>query len=107
MPADADGILAVGGGSAIDTGKYASAQSGKPVVHVPTTYSGAEWTTLYGIRSPDRVIRGGGAGAQPVAIVYDVESDDRSPGERHGGHRAERPRALRRGALRARPRCRG
>lgn len=73
VPEGADGILAVGGGSAIDTGKYASAQSGKPVVHVPTTYSGAEWTTFYGIRSPDRVIRGGGAGAHPVAIVYDVD----------------------------------
>jgi maleylacetate reductase len=73
VPDEADGILAVGGGSAIDTAKYASAQSGKPVVHVPTTYSGAEWTTFYGIRSPDRVIRGGGAGAHPVAIVYDVD----------------------------------
>jgi maleylacetate reductase len=72
VPDDADGILAVGGGSAIDTAKHASAQSGKPVVHVPTTYSGAEWTTFYGIRSPDRLIRGGGAGAHPVAIVYDV-----------------------------------
>ena len=73
VPDAADGIVAVGGGSAIDTGKYASAQSGKPVVHVPTTYSGAEWTTFYGIRSPDRVIQGGGAGAHPVAIVYDVD----------------------------------
>jgi len=73
VPAVADGILAVGGGSAIDLGKYASAESGKPVVHVPTTYSGAEWTTFYGVRSPDRVMRGGGAGAHPVAIVYDVD----------------------------------
>jgi maleylacetate reductase len=73
VPDEADGILAVGGGSAIDTAKYASAQSAKPVVHVPTTYSGAEWTTFYGIRSPDRIIRGGGAGAHPVAIVYDVD----------------------------------
>ena len=73
VPQDADGIVAIGGGSAIDTGKYASAESGKPVVHVPTTYSGAEWTTFYGIRSPDRVMRGGGGGAHPVAIVYDTE----------------------------------
>ena len=73
VPDVADGILAAGGGSAIDTGKYASAESGKPVVHVPTTYSGAEWTTFYGIRSPDRVMQGGGAGAHPVAIVYDVD----------------------------------
>jgi alcohol dehydrogenase class IV len=73
VPDDADGIVAVGGGSAIDTAKYASAQSAKPVVHVPTTYSGAEWTTFYGVRSADRIIRGGGAGAHPVAIVYDVD----------------------------------
>lgn len=72
VPDEADGILAIGGGSAIDTAKHASAESGKPVVHVPTTYSGAEWTTFYGIRSPDRIIRGGGGGANPVALVYDV-----------------------------------
>jgi maleylacetate reductase len=73
VPADADGIVAIGGGSAIDTGKHTSAETGLPVVHVPTTYSGAEWTTFYGVRSPDRVMRGGGAGAHPVAIVYDVD----------------------------------
>ena len=73
VPAAADGIVAVGGGSAIDTGKYASAQSGLPAVHVPTTYSGAEWTTFYGIRTPDRRIQGGGADAHPVGIVYDVD----------------------------------
>lgn len=73
VPAGADGLLAIGGGSAIDTGKHTSAETGLPVVHVPTTYSGAEWTTFYGVRSPDRVMRGGGAGAHPVAIVYDVD----------------------------------
>jgi maleylacetate reductase len=73
VPAEADGVLAIGGGSALDTGKHTSAETGLPVVHVPTTYSGAEWTTFYGVRSPDRVMRGGGAGARPVAIVYDVE----------------------------------
>jgi len=72
VPVAADGLLAVGGGSAIDTGKFASAQADKPVVHIPTTYSGAEWTTFYGIRSPDRIMQGGGAGAHPVGIVYDV-----------------------------------
>jgi maleylacetate reductase len=72
VPADADGILALGGGSAIDTGKAASAQSELPLVSVPTTYSGAEWTTFFGVRSPDRRMQGGGAGARPAGIVYDV-----------------------------------
>ncbi len=69
---EGDGVLALGGGSAIDLGKAISAATGLPLVSVPTTYSGAEWTTYYGIRSPERRMRGGGAGAHPVAIVYDA-----------------------------------
>ena len=39
---------------AIDTAKAASAASGLPLVSVPTTYSGAEWTRFFGVRDPDR-----------------------------------------------------
>jgi alcohol dehydrogenase class IV len=73
VPAGVDSLLAVGGGSAIDTTHHASAETGLPVVAVPTTYSGAEWTPSFGVRSPDRRIVGGGAGANLAAIVYDVE----------------------------------
>jgi maleylacetate reductase len=72
VPPLADGILAVGGGSAIDTAKAASAASSLPLVSVPTTYSGAEWTTFFGVRDPGRHIVGGGAGARPAGIVYEV-----------------------------------
>jgi maleylacetate reductase len=71
-PGDVDSLLAVGGGSAIDTAKGASARTGLPVVSVPTTYSGAEWTPTFGVRSPDRVMVGGGGGAKLAGIVYDV-----------------------------------
>jgi maleylacetate reductase len=65
-----DGVLAVGGGSAIDLGKAISA-AGLPLVSVPTTYAGAEWTTYFGVRDPERRMRGGGGGAHPAAIVYE------------------------------------
>jgi maleylacetate reductase len=69
----ADSVLAVGGGSAIDLGKAISAETGLPLVSVPTTYSGAEWTPGFGIRDPDRRMRGGGSGAKLAAIVYEPE----------------------------------
>jgi len=66
-------VVAVGGGSAIDLGKAVSARAGVPLVSVPTTYAGAEWTPYYGIRDPDRHAVGGGAGARLHAVVYEPE----------------------------------
>jgi maleylacetate reductase len=68
-----DGIVAVGGGSAIDLGKAISAEADVPLVSVPTTYAGAEWTTYYGIRDPHRKMKGGGSGAHLGAAVYEPE----------------------------------
>jgi maleylacetate reductase len=72
VPARADGLLAIGGGSAIDTAKAASAASGLVLVSVPTTYSGAEWTSTFGIRTPKRRLLGGGGGARLGGIAYEV-----------------------------------
>jgi maleylacetate reductase len=70
---DADGLVALGGGSAIDTAKAVSAATGLPVVSIPTTYSGAEWATGFGVRDEERGIKVGGGGARVEGIVYDPE----------------------------------
>ncbi len=67
------GVVALGGGSAIDLGKAVSAAAHVPLVSVPTTYAGSEWTRYYGVRDPERKLRGGGGGADPRGIVYDAE----------------------------------
>jgi len=66
-----DGVVALGGGSAIDLGKAISAEADVPLVSVPTTYAGAEWTPYFGVRDSDRKLRGGGAGAHPAGVVYE------------------------------------
>jgi maleylacetate reductase len=71
--AGADGLVAVGGGSAIDTAKAVSATVDLPVVSVPTTYSGAEWTRGYGVRDEAARTKGGGGGARVEGILYEPD----------------------------------
>jgi maleylacetate reductase len=83
--AGADSLVAVGGGSAIDLAKAVSAESGLPLVSMPTTYSGAEWTGFFGVRDPDRRMKGGGAGAHLAAIVYEPRLTLDLPRDQSGG----------------------
>jgi maleylacetate reductase len=69
----ADGLVALGGGSAIDTAKAVSSETGLSIVSIPTTYSGAERTSGYAMRDPSTRTKLAREGAPPVAIVYEPE----------------------------------
>lgn len=69
--AGADGLVGLGGGSAIDTSKAVSAGTGLPLVAIPTTYAGAEWTPYFGMRDAVRRLKTGGSGANTVGVLYE------------------------------------
>ncbi|WP_420806255.1 iron-containing alcohol dehydrogenase [Sciscionella marina] len=70
---DADGCVAIGGGSTIGLGKAIALETGLPVVAVPTTYSGSEMTPVWGITEAGRKRTGRDPAALPRNVVYDPD----------------------------------
>ncbi|MER6788999.1 maleylacetate reductase [Streptomyces sp. NPDC000658] len=70
---NADGCLAVGGGSAIGLGKIVALRHGLPVVAVPTTYAGSEMTPVWGLTENGVKRTGRDPRVLPVSVLYDPE----------------------------------
>jgi maleylacetate reductase len=70
---NADCCVTVGGGSTIGFGKAIALSSSLPVVAVPTTYSGSEMTTIWGVSEGGAKKTGRDPKVLPRAVIYDPE----------------------------------
>ncbi len=68
----ADGVVTLGGGSAVGLGK-AVAVSGLPLVALPTTYSGSEMTAFWGVTTAGHKEVRRNSQVLPKTVLYDPE----------------------------------
>jgi maleylacetate reductase len=67
----ADGLVAVGGGSATGLAKVVALEHPAPIVAVPTNYAGSEMTPIWGLTSGEHKRTGRDRRALPAVVVYD------------------------------------
>ena len=69
----ADCAVAIGGGSTTGLGKAIALDSGLPILTIPTTYSGSEMTSIYGITEAGVKKTGFDSRVLPRTVIYDPE----------------------------------
>jgi maleylacetate reductase len=71
--ANADGLVAVGGGSAIGLAKAVAHETGLPILALPTTYSGSEGTMIFGMSDGERKLVRRDPKVRPQTVIYDPD----------------------------------
>lgn len=69
----ADGLVAVGGGSTTGLAKAVALETGLPIVALPTTYAGSEVTTMWGLTEGGAKRTGRDPKVLPRTVIYDPE----------------------------------
>lgn len=69
----ADGLIAIGGGSAVGLAKAVALALGLPILAVPTTYAGSEMTAIWGMTEAGAKTTGRDPKVLPKTVVYDPE----------------------------------
>jgi homogentisate 1,2-dioxygenase len=77
--ANADAVLAFGGGSSIGLAKAIALAGAARVIAIPTTYSGSEMTPIYGITEDGEKRTGRDERVRPALVVYDPDLTARLP----------------------------
>lgn len=71
IDARADGVVAAGGGSSIGLAKAVALRTGLPIIAVPTTYSGSEMTSIWGLTEDGVKKTGRDPRVRPKTVIYD------------------------------------
>ena len=68
-----DGLLAVGGGSAVGLAKAVALETELPIIAVPSTYAGSEMTDIWGISEAGSKTTGRTIKVVPKSVIYDPD----------------------------------
>lgn len=70
---DADGVVALGGGSTIGLGKAIALRTDAPQIVLPTTYAGSEMTPIIGETRDGEKVTQRSLKVLPETVIYDVD----------------------------------